>query len=201
MLLQKKIEKRKRRSFQIGPATPGEVSGTKKRDIFLEKNPVKTVENYIFHCNQAKENIAKERAERGSKSKKDDSPEAEVGGKRPRQQAKRSKATKPTTSSPSPPHSGFRMLLTGKNSDSEEEEDYPDSNARATYAHAKFARVLPPSQKKTSQLEVEPRPRAGQVKTRTHQQMMEVAIDSLQLRPRMHGTDKIWVRPVPTGVV
>jgi len=40
---------RKRRSFQIGPATPGEVSGTKKRDIFLEKNPVKTVENFIFH--------------------------------------------------------------------------------------------------------------------------------------------------------
>jgi hypothetical protein len=39
---------RKRRSFQIGPATPGEVSGTKKRDIFLEKNPVKTVENYSF---------------------------------------------------------------------------------------------------------------------------------------------------------
>ncbi len=39
-------------------------------------------------------------------------------------------------------HGGvFRMLPTGKNSDSEEEEDYPDSNARATYAHAKFARV------------------------------------------------------------
>ena len=53
MLLQKKIEKRKRRRFQIGPATPGEVSGTKKRDIFLEKNPVKTVENYIFHCESA----------------------------------------------------------------------------------------------------------------------------------------------------
>jgi len=50
MLLQKKIEKRKRRRFQIGPATPGEVSGTKKRDNFLEKNPVKTVENYCFHC-------------------------------------------------------------------------------------------------------------------------------------------------------
>ena len=49
MLLQKKIEKRKRRRFQIGPATPGEVSGTKKRDNFLEKNPVKTVENYCFH--------------------------------------------------------------------------------------------------------------------------------------------------------
>jgi hypothetical protein len=50
MLLQKKIEKRKRRRFQIGPATPGEVSGTKKRDNFLEKNPVKTVENYSFDC-------------------------------------------------------------------------------------------------------------------------------------------------------
>jgi len=49
MLLQKKIEKRKRRRFQIGPATPGEVSGTKKRDNFLEKNPVKTGENYSFH--------------------------------------------------------------------------------------------------------------------------------------------------------
>ncbi len=49
MLLQFFFEKRKRRRFQIGPATPGEVSGTKKRDNFLEKNPVKTVENYSFH--------------------------------------------------------------------------------------------------------------------------------------------------------
>ncbi len=75
------------------------------------------------------------------------------------------------------------MLPTGNNSDSEEEEDYPDSNARATYAHAKFARVLPPSQKKTSQLEVEPRPirtRAGRVMTSTHQRLIDVAIDSLQ---------------------
>ena len=46
---------RKRRSFQIGPATPGEVSGTKKRDIFLEKNPVKTVENYSLDCHPAME--------------------------------------------------------------------------------------------------------------------------------------------------
>jgi hypothetical protein len=44
---------RKRRSFQIGPATPGEVSGTKKRDNFLEKNPVKTGENYSFDWNSA----------------------------------------------------------------------------------------------------------------------------------------------------
>ncbi len=36
-------------AYQIGPATPGEVSGTKKRDNFLEKNPVKTGENYSFH--------------------------------------------------------------------------------------------------------------------------------------------------------
>jgi hypothetical protein len=79
------------------------------------------------------------------------------------------------------------MLPTGKSSDSEEEEDYPDSNARATYAHAKFARVLPPSQKKTSQLEVEPIPiktRAGRVMTRTHQRLsrrlIDVAINSLQ---------------------
>ena len=75
------------------------------------------------------------------------------------------------------------MLPTGNNSDSEEEEDYPDSNARATYAHAKFARILPPSQKKTSQLEVEPRPiriRAGRIITRNHQRLIDVAIDSLQ---------------------
>ncbi len=75
------------------------------------------------------------------------------------------------------------MLPTGQNIDSEEEEDYPDSNARVTYAHAKFARILPPSQKKTSQLEVEPRPiriRAGRVITRNHQRLIDVAIDSLQ---------------------
>jgi hypothetical protein len=75
------------------------------------------------------------------------------------------------------------MLPTGDNSDSEEEEDYPESNARATFAKAKFAHIQPPIQKKTSQLEVEPRPirtRAGQVVTRTHQQLIDAAIDSLQ---------------------
>jgi hypothetical protein len=81
------------------------------------------------------------------------------------------------------------MLPTGNHSDSEVEEDYSDSNARATYAHAKFARILPPSQKKTSQLEVEPRPiriRAGRVMTRTHQRLIDVAIDSL---PDDEGSD------------
>ena len=75
------------------------------------------------------------------------------------------------------------LLTTGDNSDSEEEEDYPESNARATYAHAKFASILTPSQKKTSQLEVEPRPiriRAGRMMTRNHQRLIDVAIDSLQ---------------------
>ncbi len=83
------------------------------------------------------------------------------------------RASKPTTSSPSQPQRGFKILPTGSNSDSEEEEDNPDSNARATYARATatFARILPPSQKKTSQLEVEPRPvrvRAGRIVTRNH---------------------------------
>ena len=56
-------------------------------------------------------------------------------------------------------------------------------NARATYAKAKFARIQPTIQKKTSRLDVEPRPtrtKAGQVITRTHQRLIDVAIDSLQ---------------------
>jgi hypothetical protein len=75
------------------------------------------------------------------------------------------------------------MLPTGDNSDSEEEEDYPEPSARATFAKAKFARIQPPIQKKTSRLEVEPKPtrtRAGQVVTRTHQRLIYAAIDSLQ---------------------
>jgi hypothetical protein len=151
-----------------------------EKDLTLALLEIPNLKNQL---NQAKENIAKERAEHGSKSRKDDSPDAEVGGKRPRQQAKRAKASRPTTSSPSPPRKGFRMLPTGDNSDSEEEEDYPEPNARATYAKAKFARVQPPTQKKTSQLGVEPRPirtRAGQVRTRTHQRLINVVIDSLQ---------------------
>jgi hypothetical protein len=48
--------------------------------------------NLKNQLHQAKENIAKERAERGSKNKKDDSPDEEVGSKRFRQQAKRAQA-------------------------------------------------------------------------------------------------------------
>jgi hypothetical protein len=42
------------------------------------------------------------------------------------------------------------MLPTGDNSDLEEDDDYPEPNARATYAKAKFARIQPTIQKKTS---------------------------------------------------
>jgi hypothetical protein len=73
------------------------------------------------------------------------------------------------------------MLPTGDNSDSEE-DDNPEQNPRATYAKAKFARIQPIIQKKTSQMDIEPRPtrpRAGQVMTRTHQRLIDLAIDSL----------------------
>jgi hypothetical protein len=75
------------------------------------------------------------------------------------------------------------MLPTGDNSDSEEEDDYPEQNARATYAKGKFARIQPIIQKMTSQMDIEPRPtnsRAGQVMTRTHQRLIDLVIDSLQ---------------------
>ena len=87
-----------------------------KKDLTFALREISNLENQLH---QAKENIARERAERSSKSKKDDSPEAEVGGKRSSQHAKRAKASRPTTSSPSPPRRGFRMLPTGNNSDSE----------------------------------------------------------------------------------
>ena len=72
---------------------------------------------------------------------------------------------------------------TGDNSDSEEEDDYLEPNARATYAGAKFARIQPTFQKKTSRMDVGPGPtrtRAGQVITRTHPRLIDLAIDSLQ---------------------
>ncbi len=75
------------------------------------------------------------------------------------------------------------MLPTGDNSDSEEEDDYPEQNVRATYAKAKFARIQPIIQKKTSPMDVEPGPtstRAGQVVTRTNQRLIDIVIDSLQ---------------------
>ncbi len=100
------------------------------------------------YTKQAKENIAKEREERSSKSKKDDSPDEEVGSKRFRQQAKRAKTSRPGTSPPSPPQKGFKMLPTGDNSDSEEEDDYPEPNVQATYAKAKFARIQPTIQRR-----------------------------------------------------
>jgi hypothetical protein len=107
-----------------------------KKDLSLAHREISNLKNKLH---QAKENFAKERAERSSKSRKDDSPDEEVGGKRVRQHAKRAKASRPGTSSPSPPRKGFRMLQTGNNSDSEEEDDYPEPNVRATYAKAKFA--------------------------------------------------------------
>ena len=116
------------------------------------------ISNLKNQLHQAKENIAKERAEHGSKSKKDDSPDEEVGRKRFRQHAKRAKTSKPGTSPPSPPGKGFKILPTGNNSDSEEKADYSEPNVQATYANlkAKFASIQPTIQKKTSQMDVEP---------------------------------------------
>ncbi len=90
---------------------------------------------------QAKKNIAKERAECCSKSKKDKSPDEGVGSKRVCQQAKWAKAAKQGTSPPSPPRKGLKMFQTDNYSDSEEDEDYQEQNARATYAKAMFARI------------------------------------------------------------
>jgi hypothetical protein len=48
---------------------------------------------------------------------------------------------------------------------------------------AKFGRIQPTIQKKTSRMDVEPRPTrtgAGQVITSTHQRLIDLAIDSLQ---------------------
>jgi hypothetical protein len=99
-----------------------------KKDLSLALREISNLKNQL---RQAKENIAKERAERSSKSRKDDSPDEEVGGKRVSQHAKLAKASRPGTSSPSPPRKGFRMLPTGNNSDSEEENDYPEQNEKS----------------------------------------------------------------------
>jgi hypothetical protein len=47
-----------------------------KKELTLAQREISNLMNQLH---QAKENIAKERAERGSKSKKDDSPDEEVG--------------------------------------------------------------------------------------------------------------------------
>jgi hypothetical protein len=69
-----------------------------KKELTLAQREISNLKNRD-QLHQAKENIAKERAERGSKSKKDDSPDEEVGRKRFRQQAKRAKTSKQGTSS------------------------------------------------------------------------------------------------------
>ncbi len=124
-----------------------------KEELTLAQREISNLKNQL---KQAKENIAKERAEHGSKSKKDDSPDEEVGRKRFRQHAKRAQASKPGTSPPSPPRKGFKMLPTGDNSDLEEEDDYQEPNVRATYTKAKFARIQPTIQERTSQMDVDP---------------------------------------------
>jgi hypothetical protein len=78
-----------------------------KKELSLALREISNLKNKL---NQAKENIAKERAGRSSKSRKDGSPDAEVGGKRSRQHAKRAKASRQATSSPSPPRKGFRIF-------------------------------------------------------------------------------------------
>jgi hypothetical protein len=73
----------------------------------------------------------------------------------------------------------FRLVTTV----TEEEDDYPEPNVLATYAKATFARIQPTIQKKSSQMDGEPGPtrtRAGQVVTRNHQRLIDLAIDSLQ---------------------
>jgi hypothetical protein len=50
-----------------------------KKELTLAQREISNLKNQLH---QAKENIAKERAERGSKCKKDDSPDEEVGSKR-----------------------------------------------------------------------------------------------------------------------
>jgi hypothetical protein len=117
-----------------------------KKELTLAHREISNLKNQLH---QAKENIAKERAERSSKRKKDDSPYEEVGSKRFRQQAKRAKASRPGTSPPSPPRKGFKILPNGNNSDSEEEDDYSEPNVQATYAKAN-ACIEPTIQKKTS---------------------------------------------------
>ena len=106
-----------------------------KKELTLAHREISNLKNQLH---QAKENIAKERAERGSKSKKDDSPDKKVGSKRLCQQAKRAKASSPGTSPPNPPRKGFKILPTGNNSDSEEEDDYLEQNARGRYAKSEI---------------------------------------------------------------
>ncbi len=60
-----------------------------KKDLSLALREISNLKNQLH---QAKDNIAKERAERSSKSVKNDSQDEEVVSKSARQQAKRAKA-------------------------------------------------------------------------------------------------------------
>ncbi len=102
-----------------------------KKESTLAQREIANLKNQLH---QAKEYMARERADSSSKTKKEESPDDEVGSKKASQQAKRTKASKPGPSPPSQPRKGFKMLQTGDYSDSEEEEDYLDQNVRATYA-------------------------------------------------------------------
>jgi hypothetical protein len=84
-----------------------------KKELTFAQREISNLKNQLH---QAKENIAKERAERCSKSK-EDSPDEEVGRKRFSQQAKRATVSRPGASPTSPPRKGFKMLPTGDNSD------------------------------------------------------------------------------------
>ncbi len=80
-----------------------------KNELTLAQREIANLKNQLH---QAKENRAKERAERSFKGKKD-SQEHEVGSKRIHQQANRAKASRAGPSPQSPPRKGFEMLLTG----------------------------------------------------------------------------------------
>jgi hypothetical protein len=155
----------------------------KKELTFAQKENAK-LKNQLH---QTKENIDREGAERGSKGKKEDFQDDEVGSKQPRQQGKQAKAPKPGLSPPTPPRKGFKRLptVTGELS-ADGEEDYPEQNVTATYAKAKFARIRPIIQEQTVQMEIELKPvrvtvRAGQVMTSTHQRLIDLAIDSMEV--------------------
>ncbi len=69
------------------------------------------------------------------------------------------------------------MLPTGEISESDEEEDYPEQNVRA------IRQSLHAFQQQAVQAETEPKPimvRAGQDITRTHQCLVDLAIDSME---------------------
>ncbi len=75
-----------------------QVAKIKKEMTFAQKE--------IAHKNQlhqAKENWVRERSERGSKGKKEDSQDDEVGSRLLHRQAKQGRTLKPASSPPSPP--------------------------------------------------------------------------------------------------